>query len=257
MIVPTKETLRSWKEASVRTILASEKAVERQFQAGRLVASLAVGLFLVGFLLVAQWRGVETYRDDLEGRSEQDLALIVNELGAENDELRRETLRLEQQIAEAYRTEEGQVAVLNQAARELQALQVLAGIEPAAGPGVSVSLSDPQGVLLAKDLVEVVNELKAAGAEAVSVDGVRVGATSGFTQAEDGISLDGEGFSGTVVVYAIGDPGTLSQAIGMPGGIGATLTSFPGVAVDVEERDLLEVPAADIRRMEHGEAFAE
>jgi uncharacterized protein YlxW (UPF0749 family) len=255
----SKERFKSIREASVRTIVASEKAVERvverQFQAARLVASLAVGLFLVGFLLVAQWRGVESLEEDLESQSDQELAVIVQELATGNDELRREALRLEQRIAEVERSEEGQATVLNEAVRELQALRVLSGLEEATGPGVSVRVSDPQGVILARDLVSVVNELKAAGAEAIAVDGLRVGATSGFVQAADGIRLDGASLDDSILIEAIGEPQTLSQALGMPGGVVASLGSFPGVTVDVREREDVTLAASDVEPIVLGETY--
>jgi uncharacterized protein YlxW (UPF0749 family) len=251
-----KERIKHLTESSVRTLVASEKAVERaalrQFQDARLFASLAIGLLLVGFLLVAQWRGVETYEVDLETQSDQELALIVSELAGENEELRRESMRLEQRVREVEETEAGQREVLNEAARELQALRVLTGLEAAVGPGVSVRIADPAGVLVTRDLVDLTNELRAAGAEAMSIDGVRVGMSSGFSEVDGVPHLDGEPIEGDVVVFAIGSPALLRQAFEMPGGIGARLGSFPGVEVTILERERVVVPPATIREFEYG-----
>ncbi len=257
MISPSRERWDSLKEASIKKLAASEQAVERQFHAMRLVGTLAAGLFLVGFLLVAQWRGVATHTNIREVQGDQDLAFIVHELGAENDELRRETLRLEQRIAEAERRGEDQVAILNQAARELQALRVLTGIVGATGPGVEVHISDRQAVLLPRDYADLVNELRAAGAEAISIGRTRVSATSGFSRGEIGVTLDDNPVWGDTVVHAIGEPGTLAQALQMPGGLVAALRSFPGVDVTVFEHDALEVPAAQISQLEIGSASDE
>ena len=258
MHVPARERITHLKDASIRTLEASEKAVERQFNAFRLTLSLAAALFLVGFLLVAQWRGVGSQADDLEARPDQDLAIIVHELGAENDALRRETLRLEMRIADVERTDEGQLALLNEAARELQALRVLTGLEPAAGPGVILRVNDPDDVLLTQDFVDVANELRAAGAEAVSIDGIRLGTTTGIKTSPDGMTVGGTPVAGDVVVVrAIGHPATLAQAVGMPGGLAATLGSFPGVTVEFTEEDDLELDAADVAAFRMGVPFEE
>lgn len=255
------ERIRSLTQASVRTIIAGEKAVEKaaakQFQSARLAASLAVGLFVVGFLLVAQWRGVDHYESRLEARSDQDLGFVVHELGLENDDLRREALRLEQRIAEAERTGEGQEAVLNEAVRELQSLRILSGLEGAVGAGLSILISDPEHVVLARDLVDVVNELRAAGAEAISVDGTRLGATSGLADVDGIVVVDGRPVTGDIVLFAIGDPLTLSQALSMPGGVAAGLNSFPGVTVEIREQETVEVAAAQIRPLSLGTASDE
>lgn len=239
-------------DVSKRTLLASEHAVERQFQAARLVASLAVGLFLVGFLLVAQWRGVETHNQRLEGRSDADLAQIVQQLSAENDQLRREALRLEAQIAEAEATEEGQLVLLNQAAREVQSLRVLVGLDAAEGPGVTLRIRDTSDVLLPRDYLDIVNELRAAGAEAISIDGTRFGVHSGFSDSDDGVTLDGEPLTANPVIHAIGNPTALAQALQMPGGLLSTIGTYPGLWVNVVERDLLELPPAGVSRITGG-----
>jgi hypothetical protein len=91
----TKERLIHLKDVSWQRIVESEKAVERSFQQGRLVLSLAAGLMLVGFLLVAQWRGIVTFGQQFERQTDQDLAIVVQELTEENGALRDEVMRLE------------------------------------------------------------------------------------------------------------------------------------------------------------------
>ena len=199
--------------------------------------------------------GVDTVGSELEAQSDQDLALIVNELGSANDALRRETLVLEGRIAEVERSGESQQAVLNEAIREIQSLRVVSGLEGATGPGIVVRVNDPRGVLLAQDFADLLNELRAAGAEALDVDGVRISATSGFSDGPSGVVVDGVLLERTLAVSAIGDVATLTQALEMPGGVSATLGSFPGVQVTIREEDNIETDAARLRPMEEGTPF--
>jgi uncharacterized protein YlxW (UPF0749 family) len=239
-----RDSFARLREESLRRLEASEKAAERQLRQARLRSSLLAAFLLVGFLVVAQWRGAESAAVDLEGQSDQDLAIIIEELTDSNDELRRESDRLEAQLAQAEADDAGLQELLNEAARELQGLRILTGLEEAYGPGVAIEIDDPEGVLLAQDYANVVNELRAAGAEAISVDGNRVLVTSGFSMDADGIHIDGEHIGKDVVVYAIGEAEILEQAMAMPGGLVPTLSAFPGVGVSVTLRDDLEVPAA-------------
>jgi uncharacterized protein YlxW (UPF0749 family) len=240
---PSRDSFTHLREESLRRLHASERVIGRQVQQVRLRTSLAVGLLLVGFMLVAQWRGVESSTAALESQSDQDLAIIVQELTQTNAELREEAALLEDQLREAVLTEQGQQELLNQAARELLGLRVLTGLDPAVGPGVVVRVTDPARVLLPRDFVTMVNELRAAGAEAISIDGIRVGSTPGFSGDETGIYLDAEHVSRDAIIYAIGRPETLEQALLMPGGLARTLSAFPSVEVEVAQSDELELPA--------------
>jgi len=233
------------RDESLRAIKASEEAAKRTFQEARLKASLAIGLVLVGFLLVAQWKGVTTSASSLEGQSDQNLAIIISEMSAENSSLRNEILRIETQLLQADRDERGRSEVLNQAAREIDNLRVLSGAEGAKGPGVLVTIADPAGTLLPQDLVNVVQELRAAGAEAIALNGVRLEATSGFGRRGSRLTVAGTDLTKPLCFTAIGDPGNLRQALELPGGLKAALTAFPDVRVSIEDGAELDVPPGD------------
>ncbi|HET6498377.1 MAG TPA: DUF881 domain-containing protein [Coriobacteriia bacterium] len=236
------------RDESARALHASEHLVVRSFNHARLVATLAAGLLLVGFLLVAQMRGQATLAGSLERQSDQDLAIIIEQLTAENNVLRGEVSLLESRLREAGRATEDRARLLNDAARELNALQAIAGLEPAVGPGIVVTISDPERVILPEDIVRVVHELRSGGAEALAVNGVRVTATSGVTMRDGRIELDGTPLAREFEVSAIGTPSDLAQALSLPGGLRSTLSTFPGVTVGVRESEELAVPAGT----EHG-----
>ncbi len=239
-----RETLVHLKDASIRSLVAGEKAVERSFHEARLLATLAAGLLLVGFLLVAQWRGNASFESSLDRQSDQNLAIIIQELTAENTGIRNEIMALEIRILSAEQETQDRSEVLNEAAKELKALRVIAGLESAVGPGVIVHVKDEERVLLPQDFVALVNELRSGGAEAIAVNDNRVVARSGFSGEGTRIELDGVLLSRDFEVKAIGDPSGLAQALTLPGGLNATLSTFPGVSVEIEEVDEVTVPAA-------------
>lgn len=248
-------TLLHLREESMRALHASERVVGRSFHDARLTASLVIGLLLVGFLLVAQWRGNDTVTQSLEGQSDQDLAIIIQEITVENVSLRDEVMRLQARVLDAERDTASRTEVLNEATRELNALRLIAGLEVATGPGIIVEIGDPDRVLLPQDFVALIHELRTGGAEAIAVNGVRLDARSGFGGGNGRVSVEGRSFSKVYEVEAIGLPSDLEQALTLPGGIRTTLTTFPGVTVEIKVSDSVTVPAKEAPVLVYGEAI--
>ncbi len=109
----------------------------------------------------------------------------------------------------------------------LQAERILAGVTPVAGQGISVTLmdggasgSDVEQVLTHDwNVRSVMNELFTAGAEAVSINGYRVVATSGVFCRGPVVTVNDHRLGAPFVINAIGDPQTLKSALGIQGGI--------------------------------------
>lgn len=238
-----RRPLAHLRDESIRRLKASERAVEAQFHEARLLASLAVALLLVGFLLVAQWRGNQSAAASLEQASDGDLAIIIQEMTAENAAMRNEAMRLEVQLAQSTRDEQGRSELLARADRELRNLRMVAGELPAVGEGVVVRIADPRRVLVAQDLVNLMHELRAGGAEAIAIDGKRVTARTSFKDSPQGVAVDGSVLPKTFESMAVGEGAALHQALSLPGGLAGTLSTFPAVQVDIERARELMLPA--------------
>lgn len=68
-----------------------------------------------------------------------------------------------------------------------------------------------------EQFVDVVQELRDAGAEAVAVNGLRVGARSSFATEDDRVLLDGRPLKEPYRIEAIGSPETLEGGLEIPG----------------------------------------
>lgn len=112
----------------------------------------------------------------------------------------------------------------------LQEAKAFAGLTELEGPGVSVTLADskkpPPPMPLANnyiihdmDVLKVVNEMFAAGAEAIDVNGHRVVTTSSFRCVGPVIHVDGVPVASPVVIRAIGDPAALQGGLELPDGV--------------------------------------
>ena len=107
----------------------------------------------------------------------------------------------------------------SQAQERLDQLAILAGTVKATGPGVRVTITDPAGAVRAAGLIDVLQELRDAGAEVIQFGTVRMVAGSYFSDAGTTITADGQSLSRPYVILAIGDPQTLASAMNIPGGI--------------------------------------
>lgn len=128
---------------------------------------------------------------------------------------------------------------------------ILAGLTDLEGSGVKITVSDSgetifkdpeMSVIHDEDILSIINELYDADAEAISVNGERIVATSEIRCAGSTISINNNRYSQPYVIKAIGDPVNLKNAITMKDGIGETL-SYYGIQIEIEECESLTVEA--------------
>jgi uncharacterized protein YlxW (UPF0749 family) len=156
-----------------------------------------------------------------------------------NAGLRSEVQKLEGGIR-AY-NQAAERAVLPQMVEELVRMRIVNGHVDVAGPGVEVRVG--AGVS-AVDLQDMVNEVRNVGAEAISLNGLRLGITSTVSQDQHGIILDGVRIEAPYVFQAIGDPATMETALRRPGSqLGILQVTYPGLRVEVKSVPLMVLVA--------------
>ena len=127
-----------------------------------------------------------------------------------------------------------------------------AGLTPLTGPGVIVRLDDssvkaktgenPNLYLIHDDdLLKVINELRAAGAEAISVNGQRLIGTSEIRCAGPTLSVNNVRSAPPFEVRAIGDVDSLEQALKMRGGVAETLKVW-GIQLEIQQAADVYIP---------------
>ena len=193
------------------------------------VSSALIGalLALLGFALAIQLRS-SSHDDGLAGARQDDLVRILNDQDNQEQRLRQQVADLQ---SAQQRLESGgdPSAAAAEASAQAQALGILTGTLPATGPGVQVTIDDPLNGLHAEDLLDVIAELRGAGAEAIQIDTVRIGVSSAFQDAADGaVVADGTRLAQPYTVLAIGDPKTLDTALTIPGGVASTVQTAGG-----------------------------
>ena len=208
---------------------------------------------IVGFLLAAQLRTVQ-----LTGAADQATAVrletlqdLYNELTAQRDGLAEQVNQLQGGLA-LYRDQAASGQAGSEALRaELDQLEITAGLTDVEGPGVTVILEDSASANLTgdeadylihdSDLLSVINELRSAGAEAISLNGERILATSEVRCTGAVVTVNGRRYAAPYIIFAIGDPDTLYSALTMRSGVADVLSQW-GITVKVTASDLLLIP---------------
>ena len=101
----------------------------------------------------------------------------------------------------------------------------------------------PNGSVTYDTLIDVVQELRDAGAEALAVNDVRIGVATAFAERDSKVSVDGTVLTAPYRVSAIGQPATLDGGLKIPGGAVDAISTTKGVRVDVTRRVEVRLPA--------------
>ncbi len=198
--------------------------------------AVAVVCALIGVGAVAVVRGQQP-DEFLASAREPDLVRLLDDLQARQTRLDGEILRL--QSAEQRLRTGTSAEALQETEKRADALRVLAGTTAVKGPGIKLRV-DGRDAFFASDLLNTVQELRDAGAEAIEVNGIRVVVNTWFADEADGISVSGTRVGSPFLLTAIGDPATMATAMRIPGGIADTVKSQDGSLV-ITERDEVEI----------------
>lgn len=207
---------------------------------------VAVLLSVLAFAAVTQVRATHVDEAEFAGYREQDLIDVLSALAGTTQRAEAEIQRLERTRDDLLSDSDRRKAALTQAREEAETLRILAGLVPVTGPGLRIVIGEESGTVSAQTLLDMVQELRTAGAEAIQVDGrVRLVAQSAFAPAPgggSGIVIDRQELEAPYVFDVIGDPHNLEGALTFPNGPRKQVDNEGGT-VDVEEFTSLEITA--------------
>ncbi|WP_329458862.1 DUF881 domain-containing protein [Streptomyces sp. NBC_01497] len=184
--------------------------------------TVAVLLFVLGLGLAVQ---VRSHNDTsaLRGARQEDLVRILDELDNRTQRLEDEKQDLVDQRTGLENSSDQAEEARKQTREKEQQLGILAGTTAAEGPGITLTVRDARHSVEADMLLDTVQELRAAGAEAIQLNGVRVVADTDFTGTGDDVEVDGKAVAPPYRFTVIGRPQDLQPALNIPGGVVQTL----------------------------------
>ena len=227
---PSREGPTGW--AAVKLLLVPRKGSNQL-----VIAALCA---VLGFAVVVQVH--QTSEADLTGLSQAELVRIADAAAQRADALTQEAADLEAERDALVSSSDTRAAALAAAERNALVQGILAGRLPAVGPGVVVTVDDPSGTVRPTTLLNLLEELRNAGAEAVSVNDVRVVASTAFTGSAGSVTVDDQRLRAPYTWSVIGDPATMATALQIPGGAAAAV-SRDGGQLDVVQVQQVSITA--------------
>ena len=207
---------------------------------------IAVLLAALGFAIAVQFRNVSG-DPTLAAARQEDLVRILSDLQAREQRLNADIGQLEESRRQLGSGIAGGQAALAEATRRADELGILAGSLEATGPGLLVRFRGNTDQIKARTVLDAVQELRGAGAEAMQISGadgsaVRIVASTYFLDGTGGIDVDGRLLAGPYMISVIGDPETMRTALNIPGGV-VELVGQAGGTVTTDEVSVVDVTA--------------
>ena len=221
---------------------------------------LGVGLLAVGLLLATA--AVQTReRASATAEAREVLTAEIDDRSAANERLERQLERDRSAVSAARRASLRITAEGTRLARSLTLLESATGASAVVGPGMLVRLEDApddpadadadprtddvtQGRVGDRDLQTVVNEIWAAGAEAVAVNEQRLTALSAIRAAGEAILVDFRPINPPYEVHAIGPDDMRTRFVEGFGGSYLQVLRDYGIEFDVQPDDEVRLPAS-------------
>lgn len=228
---------------------------------GRRVGGLLL-LVLVGLATGTAAAGVRSRNGDTES-TRRSLVAEIQRRSQDAERLGRDLTALRAEVSDQRRAALDADAEGRELAGRLRAAEVAGGLVAMTGPGVVVTINDRpdrltgpterggqvgSGRVADRDLQQVANGLWAAGAEAVSINDLRLTARTAIRSAGEAVLVDFRPLSPPYVVRAIGDGAALRPDFeDSPAGRRlATWANINGIAYDVASEPTLQVPAGSV-----------
>ena len=217
--------------------------------------TLGAALLGLGFLIAAQL-AAEGPRVRYTTQERSPLIETATQLQRRQDELKARILQLREQIQTTEHAGEGSAELVRELNDQLQDARIAAGLIPLTGTGIVLQLEDSSEPVApgadaadylvgARDLRSVVEELWAAGAEAIAVNGERITPTSAIIDVGPSVLVNAAYLAGPYQVTAMGADDLYDRLSASPGFVDLLRTRAQGfgIQVSIAEPDAVDIPA--------------
>lgn len=187
---------------------------------GKRVMIFTIGLacFVLAYVMFMQFKIVK--EADLAGIENLRESELREKLATWKDKYEETSVKLEEtklKLQEYKSKRETNQEASELLEKELLQAQALLGLTEVTGNGVVITMQDNSemegGTISSIDLLDLINELKIAGAEAISINDERIINMSDIVDVYDYIMIDGKRVTSPYVIKAIGDPKYLESAL--------------------------------------------
>lgn len=179
---------------------------------------------------------------EIESMREDELQEALSEWKEKYEETSAKLQDTEEKINEYKVKSESSEETSKLVEKELEESNIVLGKTDVTGPGIQVILTDnDEKEYTARDLLNIVNELKAAGAEAISINGERIINLTDIVDISNRyILVNSNKISSPYTILAIGDENYLKSALNIKNGYVDTKQK-EGYTIFVEGKNNLKI----------------
>lgn len=232
---------------------------------------LGIGL-LIGLILAIQVKNLDENYHFISVKTISDLNMAIRKEKDEVEHLKNMIELQENRLRDYQSAIEGDGSINEILIQDIELMRMKSGYYDLEGPGVMVVLRDgerelyegenPNNVIVHdEDVLRIINDLKIAGAEALSINGQRYLNTSEIQCTGPTITINQMTYAQPFVIKAIGNPDTLNAAIKAPGTYAWEIKEVFGLQVEAHVSQRIRIPKyqGDHRlqyvRVEEGESL--
>ncbi len=224
---------------------------------GKIIMLLTIGIIcilLTGVMFV-QFKSVQVIeKSGIESMNNSELRTEYTEIKAKSDEIK-EALEETQKSIEEYQNQSTSIqGTMDLLKADIKQANCDIGYTNVKGPGIEIVISDSDKSVAYYDLLFAINELKYAGAEAISINDRRIVNTTFISNIQENfLIMDGQRITSPYTIKAIGDTKYLESVINIRGGLKDYIENN-GMTVTYEIKDEVHIKKyEDLIEINYGE----
>lgn len=205
---------------------------------------------IIGFITTVQFKSDTTYQGIVTIPKLLDLQNEIKKVEAENKQFNESISEQAKRLADYKAGVESTGSAFGIMQDELEKIRNYSDYEKVQGAGIIITLNDSQQEIAEGediawylihdiDILEIVNELRMAGAEAIAINDERVIANTSIRCGGPTINIDGKRHAVPFVIKAIGDPKTLEASALAPESYIELYMSYSGIQVEIQKVEKL------------------
>lgn len=215
---------------------------------------IAIFSVLIGIIIATQLKAnVEAYVPvtikSIEN-TKKEIDIIKNEI----QEIEKIIQKREEELEVLKKISAGDEDIIDLFRKELYSNMIASGYVDLEGPGISIKMYDNPSdeiigfdinddVIHDVDILNILNDLRVAGAEAISINGERVMPTSEIKCNGPIIRINGRSIGTPFIIKAIGDPQLLMAAVSAPHTYGDMLKNVYQIGFEPKIEERVIIPA--------------
>jgi len=216
----------------------------------KIIVSVSIGIICVILIAVifAQFKTIE--EADITGITaarEEELKTMLSTWKSKQEELQEKLDDTKIKINEYKEKISSNEASEELIKEELEQTNLLTGQTDVVGEGVIITLSDKEKVVSTNDLIELINELRLAGAEAISINNQRVINMTEIVYVSS-ILINQERVVSPYIVKAIGDTKYLASALNLKNTGFVDTRKNSGIDIELKEERNVRISAYSGKR---------